>query len=418
MNQKLGGNILRIGPPWQGEKLMLAFNPSTSLTCSLDRIGKDHQPHEINGITMSTSVPPSPSGNSPGDRIKAALEQRDYELIGELGRGGMGMVYLAEHRKLRRKVAIKTLTPERVSKENSILRFQREARVFAQIRHSHIAQLYEFEDSGTITFLALEYIEGTDLEKERRKGRNWKPEEVAKLVKAVSEALDHTHQKGILHRDIKPGNILIETPSNRVVLTDFGLAKGETDEQLTAAGFAVGTPAYMAPEQITDQFGGKPDGRADLFSLGVVAYEMATGTHPFLAKDDLNTMRNIVNGKLKPIREVTPNFPADLAQIIEGLLNRNPKDRVPDAATLANQVGNWLQPASGSAAPMPAPPPVSPPTPEPPREQQTPPTPQTPPNNPAPAPGGMDQKTLIMIVAGASILTLVAGILIGILIKG
>ncbi|MCC5875776.1 MAG: serine/threonine protein kinase [Candidatus Sumerlaeia bacterium] len=369
----------------------------------------DQQPHDNNGWIMSASVPPSPSGNSPSDRIKAALEQRDYELIGELGRGGMGMVYLAEHRKLRRKVAIKTLTPERVSKENSILRFQREARVFAQIRHSHIAQLYEFEDSGSITFLALEYIEGTDLEKERRKGRNWKPEEVAKLVKAVSEALDHTHQKGILHRDIKPGNILIESPSNRVVLTDFGLAKGETDEQLTAAGFAVGTPAYMAPEQITDQFGGKPDGRADLFSLGVVAYEMATGTHPFLAKDDLNTMRNIVNGKLKPICEVAPNFPPELARIFENLLNRNPKDRVPDAATLTNQVTDWLQSSSTSVAAKPAPEPPAP-------ARQSPPS--TLESAPAPAPAGMDQKKLIMIVAGASILTLIAGILIGILLRG
>lgn len=413
-NQKHGGNndaSGTVGNP----KIVLAFPTHDSLIWLSERLWIYVKPR-TDGNHMSTGIPPSPSGNSGSNNIKAALEARDYELLGELGRGGMGMVYLAEHRKLKRKVAIKTLTPERVSKENSILRFQREARVFAQIRHSHIAQLYEFEDSGNIIFLALEYIAGTDLEKERRKGRVWKPEEVAKLVKAVAEALDHTHKKGILHRDIKPGNILIEEESNRVVLTDFGLAKGETDEQLTAAGFAVGTPAYMAPEQITDQFGGNPDGRADLFSLGVVAYEMATGVHPFLAKDDLNTMRNIVNGKLKPIRELRADFPIELCEIFEGLLNRNPGDRVKDAAVLADQIGGWLQTSStsvaahapvhatASATPQSAPAPSQP-------------TPAPPPT-PAPQPGVLDQKTLILIVAGVGVLTLVAGVLIGVLLRG
>ncbi|CAN5194979.1 hypothetical protein BH09SUM1_BH09SUM1_07340 [soil metagenome] len=305
---------------------------------------------------MDENSPPTrPSLATPGakgqDRVRAAFEARDYELIGELGRGGMGVVYLAQHKKLGRRVAIKTLTPDRQTKENSILRFQREARTFAQIRHPHIANLYEFQDAGPVQFLALEYVEGTDLEKERRKNHRWSCEEVAKMIGNIADALDHTHKKGILHRDIKPGNILIERGTNRVVLTDFGLAKGEQDDTLTASGFAVGTPAYMAPEQITDQFGGKPDGRADIFSLGTVAYEMLTHKHPFLAADDLNTMRNIVNGKLPPLREADSSIPEELCIIVESMLVKNPKDRVADAGTLARKLSEWLAGRDASGTP-------------------------------------------------------------------
>ncbi|MBI1292930.1 protein kinase [bacterium] len=355
----------------------------------------------------TTPVKPNPAmaGSKINERVRAAFEARNYELIGELGRGGMGVVYLAQHRKLGRRVAIKTLTPDRQTKENSILRFQREARTFAQIRHPHIANLYEFEDSGPIQFLALEYIEGTDLEKERRKNREWKVEEVAKMIHSIADALDHTHKKGILHRDIKPGNILIERGTNRMVLTDFGLAKGEQDDTLTASGFAVGTPAYMAPEQITDMFGTKPDGRADIFSLGTVAYEMLTHKHPFLANDDLNTMRNIVNGKLMPITELKADIPAELVRILDSMLAKDPKDRVADAGTLARNVSEWLsQRESSSRTPSQSPIIANAPSASAihqPVQQQ-----------PA-APGGITTQKLVLIVVIACVVTLLVGIGIG-----
>ncbi len=350
--------------------------------------------------------------NAIGDRVRSVFAQHNYELLGELGRGGMGVVYLAQHKKLGRRVAIKTLTPDRQTKENSIRRFEREAKTFAQIRHPHIANLYEFQDAGPIQFLALEYIEGTDLERERRKNREWKHEEVARMVANVADALAHTHEKGILHRDIKPGNILIERNTNRVVLTDFGLAKGEQDDTLTATGFAVGTPAYMAPEQITDQFGVKPDGRSDLFSLGTVAYEMLTGKHPFLAPDDLNTMRNIVNGSLKPIREITPSVPVDLARIIEDMMVKNPRDRTADAGIVARQLNDWLASQSGRKTPSEAPKGVLPtprpaPTPRPVEDNDIssmPPAPMV----PAQA-SGISQKQLIIIIVICSVVALAIG---------
>lgn len=292
-------------------------------------------------------VPPMPFGMKVDPRIQQALEQRDYELLSELGRGGMGTVYLALHRKLGRRVAIKVLATDRQQKENSVRRFQREARTFAQIRHPHIANLYEFEDSGSIQFLALEYVEGTDIEKERRRQRNWSIKEVGNLLFSVASALEHTHKKGILHRDIKPGNILIERESGRIVLTDFGLAKGEADESLTATGFAVGTPAYMSPEQISDRFGVTPDGRSDLFSLAVVAYELLTGEHPFLAGDDISTMRRIVKEKHKPLASLRPDVPEALASVIESMLKKDPKDRVANASTVAER----LAPLYGGGSP-------------------------------------------------------------------
>lgn len=360
------------------------------------------------------------------EQIRAAFDAHHYDLVGELGRGGMGIVYLAQHRKLGRRVALKTLTPDRTTKENSIRRFHREARTFAQIHHPHIASLYEFEDSGPVQFLALEYVEGTDLEKERRRRRKWKHEEVAEVVARVADALDYTHKKGVLHRDIKPGNILIEKGTNRVVLTDFGLAKGDSDESLTAAGFAVGTPAYMAPEQITDQYGVKPDGRADIFSLGTVAYEMLTHRHPFLASDDLNTMRNIVNTKITPLREIDPTMPPELAWIIEKMMEKNPKERFPDAGTLLLQINTWLgkngfaETPGRRATPTPAAP--STPTPSAPpsasRPQQAAQSAKTPASKPAAAaPAGISVKVLVISLVAVSVLILVVGVVLGIYIS-
>jgi len=265
--------------------------------------------------------------SSANQRLAALFAKRNYELLGELGRGGMGIVYLAKHTKLDRKVAIKTLSPDRAARENSLRRFEREARTFAQIRHPNIAALFEFEDAGPLQYLALEYIDGYDLESERRRGKKWPAAEAARIIATVAGALDYTHEKEILHRDIKPGNILIERETNRVVLTDFGLAKSRKDETLTASGFAVGTPAYMAPEQISDQFNVRPDGRSDIFSLGTVLYEMLTAKHPFLGADDLKTMRNIVHNDAVPVNECEPGVPAALAQIVQGMLQKHPDHR-------------------------------------------------------------------------------------------
>jgi serine/threonine protein kinase len=293
----------------------------------------------------------STNQNQLQERLKALFASRNYEILGEIGRGGMGVVYLANDKRLDRKVALKTLSPDRASKENSLRRFEREAKSFARINHPHIATLYEFEDAGPIQYLALEYINGFDLESERRNGKKWAPEEAVPVIISVANALAYTHKKGILHRDIKPGNILIEAATKRTVLTDFGLAKGKTDESLTATGFAVGTPAYMAPEQISDQFEIEPDGRSDIFALGTVFYEMLTNEHPFIGQDDLKTMRAIVQQPHPPISKYIPNFPSALTAVIDKMLAKHPDDRFANAEEVEQALKEWLaNPRAGSSS--------------------------------------------------------------------
>ncbi len=301
-------------------------------------------------ISRRSSSDPKSAGL---ERLTTLFQKHNYELLGEIGRGGMGVVYLARDMRLDRKVALKTLSPDRASRENSMKRFEREAKTFAQIRHPHIAMLYEFSDEPPIQFLALEYIDGYDLESERRRGKRWDPAEAARVIKLVAEALDYTHNKGILHRDIKPGNILIERATGRVVLTDFGLAKGLKDETLTAVGFAVGTPAYMAPEQISDQFKVKPDGRSDIFSLGTVMYEMLTCKHPFLGADDLKTMRAIVQKPHETARSLEPSIPVGLDATLNRMLEKHPENRFSTAGDVAVALGKFLD--NPLAVPEPAP---------------------------------------------------------------
>ncbi|MCB2156489.1 serine/threonine protein kinase [bacterium] len=373
------------------------------------------------------------SPRSPGqERVAALFARHHFELLGELGRGGMGIVYLARDTKLGRKVALKTLSPERASRENSLRRFEREARTFAQIRHPHIATLYKFEDEGPLQYLALEYIDGFDLESERRRGKKWAPEEASRIIQTVSEALDYTHSKGILHRDIKPGNILIERRTNRVVLTDFGLAKGRKDETLTASGFAVGTPAYMAPEQISDQFGVRPDGRADLFSLGTVFYEMLSAKHPFLGADDLKTMRNIVHNQPIPLRDIDPSLPEPIERLVFSMLAKHPDDRIGRAKDVADGLQEWLdhREVSGHIPEMKIPRPQSPddkpasraPTPKPglsPADAAatTRPMGDQDVSAPAPAGAGMSTKMTILISVLVGIAFLIVGVAVGLWLK-
>lgn len=354
------------------------------------------------------------------DRLKAIFAARNYEILGEIGRGGMGVVYLANDKKLDRKVALKTLSPDRASKENSLRRFEREAKSFARINHPHIATLYEFDDVGSIQYLALEYINGFDLESERKNGRKWKTDEAVPVILAVANALAYTHKKGILHRDIKPGNILIEQATKRTVLTDFGLAKGKTDESLTATGFAVGTPAYMAPEQISDQFEVEPDGRSDIFALGTVFYEMLTNEHPFIGADDLKTMRAIVQKPHDPISKYIPDFPPALSTIIDKMLAKHPEDRFANAEEVEEALKLWQKgeplPKSLLANSQPTPKPTAAtPKSEPAQKPTSSSSPTTQPQQPA---SGLSQQKLIIIGALVALAMLLIGLAAGLLIKG
>ena len=201
-----------------------------------------------------------------------------YEIVKELGRGTMGVVYQAHDPQIDRMVALKVLRPDRVVSQDFVLRFLREAKAIGRISHANIVTVYDVgQDHGTI-YIAMEFLEGRPLN-EVIKGRTLPASEAVEMCAQVAEALGYAHSRGITHRDIKPSNIIL-TPDNRIKLTDFGIARIEDPEaaQQTQAGDILGTPVYMAPEQVMGQ---KADGRTDLYALGVIAYEMVTGKRPF-----------------------------------------------------------------------------------------------------------------------------------------
>ena len=202
-----------------------------------------------------------------------------YEVVEELGRGTMGVVYKAHDPQIDRLVALKILRPDRVVSQDFVLRFLREAKAIGRISHPNIVTVYDVgQDHGTI-YIAMEYLEGRPLN-EVIKGKTLPVEEAVEICSQVAGALGYAHGKGITHRDIKPSNIIL-TPDNQTKLTDFGIARIEDPDaaQQTQAGDILGTPVYMAPEQVLGQ---KADGRTDLYALGVIVYEIIS---PFLCSN-------------------------------------------------------------------------------------------------------------------------------------
>src|ERR1051326_3872826 len=218
-----------------------------------------------------------------GDPLREALEKSigfQYRIERLLGRGGMGAVYLAHELALDRDVAIKVLPPEYASSAQLRDRFRLEARTAARLTHPNIVPLHTFGEVGGLVYFVMGYVAGESLASRLRRSGPLAPDEARKLLTEVAGSLAYAHQQGVVHRDIKPDNILIEAESCSPRLTDFGIAKASfTDAQLTATGQLMGTPSYMSPEQALGA--GNVDARSDLYSLGVAAYEMLAGRLPF-----------------------------------------------------------------------------------------------------------------------------------------
>ncbi len=225
------------------------------------------------------------------EELQRAVGER-YEVLSLAGAGGMGAVFRARHRALGHMAAVKVLPPDIAASEMRQARFKREAALAASLSHPHIVPVYEFDTREGITFLIMPFVRGDTLERVlaagNRGGRGGVGvglEQVLRVVREVGAALDFAHRRGIVHRDIKPSNILIEEDTGRALLTDFGIARAEhvATSSLTAPGMAIGTPDYMAPEQAAGSE--RLDGRADLYSLALVAFEALTGTRPALGTE-------------------------------------------------------------------------------------------------------------------------------------
>jgi serine/threonine protein kinase len=260
----------------------------------------------------------------------------DYEIFGELGRGGMAAVYLGHDLALDRKVAIKTMLPELVTKEGMVARFKREAQTAAALSHPHIIQIFTVKETKELCFFVMKFIEGRSLESViNDKGRV--PIAMAHTILGqVGSALDYAHRKKVVHRDIKPANIMIDEDGWAIV-TDFGIAKVQEAQNLTATGTAIGTPHYMSPEQFHNK---AVTGASDQYSLGVVAYEMLAGKKPF----DGGTYAEIITQHLfeapPDLTTIVPEVPQHVSDVVKKMMAKDPADRFPDLDTAIHAFGS------------------------------------------------------------------------------
>ncbi len=311
------------------------------------------------GLPHSTQHDPADSPRFAPPTVEGDLGRLGkYRILKELGRGGMGAVYLAFDERLQRKVALKVMLPKATAKATAKDRFLREARAAACISSDYVVSIHEADEIDGTPYIALQYLQGYPLDEYlKKKGLPSLPQ-VVRIGQETALGLAAAHKLGLVHRDIKPGNIWLEAPNGRVKILDFGLAKPveEADgKELTASGALVGTPAYMAPEQ---GLGLALDGRADLFSLGCLLYRLSTGRLPFDRPGLMATVMAVINEEPPPVRELNPQVPEALAELIQRLMAKNPAARPADAAAVADQLAamseNFKQPpASGASAPVP-----------------------------------------------------------------
>ena len=254
-----------------------------------------------------------------------------YELDREVGRGGMGIVYRAKDRRLKRTVAIKLLPPELAFRSEIRSRFLREAETAAQLSHPCIVPIYSVDEKDGLVFFVMAFVDGDTLAKRIHDRGALDPVEVRRILREVGDALAYAHAHGVVHRDIKPDNILLDAMSNRPMVTDFGIARAISDgsARLTATGIAIGTPAFMSPEQSAGDR--DVDGRSDLYSLGVVAYQMLCGELPFNATNTPALLVKHLSERPVPVEQRASNIPPDLARAVMLCLEKNPDDRFPSA---------------------------------------------------------------------------------------
>jgi len=264
-----------------------------------------------------------------------------YEIKGELGRGGFATVYRAYDPRFEREVAIKFLPPELIHSDPQFrMRFEREAKIIAKLEHPSIVPVYDVGEENNQPYFVMRYMSGLSLS-ERIKAHTFTIQEAAKVIEQLAPGLDEAHSKGIVHRDLKPANILF-TDKNVPLISDFGIAKfsqGDTTGNMTGSAI-IGTPAYMAPEQAS---GDAIDGRADIYALGVILYEMVTGKQPYTADTPLGLAIKHVTEPVPRILEANPTLPGWMEKVISTAMAKNPDDRFYTAVELVETIKAFLR---------------------------------------------------------------------------
>ena len=291
---------------------------------------------------------------SPADELGthvAEVLSANYELESEIGRGGMGIVYCAKDRRLKREIAVKVLPPELSFRADIRQRFLREAETAAQLNHPNIVPIYTVEERDNLVYFVMAYIKGDNLGQRLQQHGPIPPVEVRRILREVADALAYAHHRNVIHRDIKPDNIIIDEETGRAMVTDFGIARALTDSgdsRLTATGMAIGTPAYMSPEQSAGDHA--IDGRSDLYSLGVVGYQMLCGQPPFVANNTPSMLVKHLSEKPVPVDERWPDLPPDLSRAVMMCLEKDPNDRFPSAAAFSAALDGGSMPTLATRA--------------------------------------------------------------------
>lgn len=283
-----------------------------------------------------------------------------YEILAPIGVGGMGEVFRASDPRLGREIAIKALPDSMAHDPERLARFQREARAVAALNHPHIVTIYSVEEIGGVHFLTMELVEGHSLNRlipETGQPPGLALEQIVEIGSALADALSAAHEKGIIHRDLKPANLMV-SKEGRLKVLDFGLAKDlrpasptdvtQTLADKTEAGIALGTPSYMSPEQVAGRL---LDHRTDIFSLGVVLHEMATGRRPFAGDSTAELISAILRDPPPPVAQLRPDLPSDLGRIIRRCLEKDPARRIQTARDVCNEFRELTRHAAPAVAP-------------------------------------------------------------------
>ncbi len=276
---------------------------------------------------------------APSTRQDALGRLGHYEILEVVGSGGFGVVLKAFDAKLHRIVAIKTLAVAFAASASARRRFVREAQAAAAVNHDNVVDIYAVEESGPVPYLVMEYIGGISLEERLQQNGPLELKETLRIALQTADGLAAAHRQGLVHRDVKPANILLENGVMRVKITDFGLARAVDDTSLSQAGIIAGTPTYMSPEQAHCAV---VDCRSDLFSLGSVLYAMCAGQSPFKASTSLGAIKRVCEDTPRPLREVIHDIPAWLCAIVEKLLSKAPADRYQSAAEVVELLTRGL----------------------------------------------------------------------------
>jgi serine/threonine-protein kinase len=290
-----------------------------------------------------SSAPHAPNLGAPGE-LRDQTFPRDfgeYELLSEIGRGGMGVVYRARQKDLDRVVALKMILASELASAQEVRRFYAEAQLAGRLRHPRIVGIHEIGQENGQHYFTMDFIDGRSLLDVLRGGPT-DIETAVRWIASVARAVDYLHAQGVIHRDLKPANLLLDA-SGELFVTDFGLAKLLVgSDGRTKTGTILGTPNYMAPEQASGRLS-EISPKSDVFSLGAILYELVTGRAPFAADSPLDTLLNVLEGEPTWPREINRRVPGDLARICMKCLEKNPAERYPSAAALAEDLEAFLR---------------------------------------------------------------------------